>query len=171
LYDEPARARASLVTVEQTGREALAEMRRLLGVLRRDDDPHALAPQPGLDQLPELAESAGHRGLSCEQRIEGEPLALTPGVDLVAYRMIEAGLTDATARGSRHAIVTVSYHRDELAIEIRSDGAQPDLSAGGLPAISERVGLYGGWLDAVAATGPEPFALHCRLPLEAALVT
>jgi signal transduction histidine kinase len=170
LYDQPDRARASLVAVEQTGREALAEMRQLLGVLRHDDDPRALAPQPGLDQLPELAESAIQRQLACELRIEGEPLALTPGVDLVAYRVIEAGLTDATVRGARHATVTVSYRRGELGIEIGSDGTQQDLSTGGLPAISERVGLYGGRVDAVRALGPEPFALRCRLPLEAAIL-
>ena len=68
LGSEPDRARESILTVEQVGRDALAEMRRLLGLLRKDDDPGALSPQPGLEQLPELARALGDAGLACELR-------------------------------------------------------------------------------------------------------
>jgi signal transduction histidine kinase len=73
LGTEPDRARESILNVEQIGREALAEMRRLLGLLRKDDDPHALTPQPGLDQLPELASTLGDAGsrVSCASRASG----------------------------------------------------------------------------------------------------
>jgi len=92
LRSDPDRARDSMRNVEQTGREALADLRRLLGMLRKDEDPRALAPQPGLKQLRELIGSMRDIDVQCELRIEGMPIDLTPGVDLVGYRVIEAAL-------------------------------------------------------------------------------
>ena len=108
LRTEPERARDSILSVEQTGREALADLRRLLGMLRRDDDPRALAPQPGLDQLPALVESHPRTPVSPASCVtEGEPVALTPGIDLVGYRVIEAALAEAP----RHAQRATRPHR------------------------------------------------------------
>ncbi len=164
LRREPDRARDSMLVVEQIGREALAEMRRLLGLLRKDDDPRALAPQPGLDQLPELAESIRGRGLECELHCEGKPIDLTPGIDLVGYRAIEAVLRDAAASGCVHASAIVRYAPHELELEIHGEKSLPTLPDA-IRAVSERIGLYGGKLELLHASDGE-FTARCRLPLE-----
>ena len=98
LRSDPGRARDSILNVEETGRQALSDLRRLLGMLRKDDDPRALSPQPGLGQLAALIDSLGDAGLACERQTVGEPIDLTPGIDLVAYRVIEAALRAAADR-------------------------------------------------------------------------
>lgn len=165
LRSDPTRARDSIAIVEQTGREALADMRRLLGMLRKDEDQRALAPQPGLDQLATLLRSIRDSGLSCELRTEGEPIDLTPGLDLVGYRVIEAALLSAAHHRSSHAVVTVRYHPERLDLEINGDGSMPDLDQE-LRGMSERVALYDGSLRAVPRDGDD-FALQARLPLQA----
>jgi signal transduction histidine kinase len=169
LRSDPERARDSILTVEQTGREALADMRRLLGMLRKDGDPRALAPQPGLDQLTTLVDSIREGGLACELRSEGGPIDLSPGIDLVGYRVIEEALACATRHRCRGAVVSVRYRPDRLEFEIRGEGSIPDL-AEDLRGMSERVLLYDGSLETVAAGG-DAFALQARLPLEAAVAT
>ncbi len=164
LRTEPGRARESLLTVEQTGREALEEMRRLLGVLRRDDDPRALAPQPGLDQLPELAELMGGRGLACEIDHDGIP-ALTPGVDLVAYRVIEAALAGAADHGGRSARVAIGARGRVLTLEVLVDHAG-EAGATKVRSVAERVALYGGGL-LVDDAGSGGLHVRCELPLNA----
>jgi signal transduction histidine kinase len=168
LIAQPDRARESILTVEHTGREALAEMRRLLGVLRRDDDPRALTPQPGLDQLAELGEFYRARGLACEIRMD-ETAALTPGVDLVAYRVIEASLADATDQGCAHAVVTIRSRSGVLEVEVRADGSSSGV-AERLRSVGERVALYDGRLEIEDGAADE-LLVRCRLPLGAALVT
>jgi signal transduction histidine kinase len=165
LRSDPERARDSILTVEQTGREALADMRRLLGMLRKDDDPQALAPQPGLDQLRTLIDSVHGDGMPCELHVEGDPIDLTPGVDLVGYRVIEATLHRAVDHHGGGAVVTVRYRSDALEIEIRGRGAMPGLEQE-LRGMSERVSLYDGSLRELSAEDDE-FALQARLPLEA----
>jgi signal transduction histidine kinase len=167
LRTEPDRARESILNVEQIGRDALAEMRRLLGLLRKDDDPQALAPQPGLDQLPELASTLGDAGLACELRIEGEPIPLTPGIDLVSYRVLETALDSAAASGCRKANATVRYELRRLELEIRGEGSQPDVGDS-MRSVTERVELYGGELDVLAAER-DAFTVRCRLPFEGKL--
>jgi signal transduction histidine kinase len=169
LHSDPERARDSILTVEQTGREALADMRRLLGMLRKDDDPRALAPQPGLDQLTTLLDSVRDGGLDCELRTEGESIDLTPGIDLVGYRVIEEVVVCAAHHRCGSAVVSVRYQPDWLELEIRGDGAIPDLDAD-LRGMSERVALYDGSLETLPAGG-EGFALRARLPLGAAVAT
>jgi signal transduction histidine kinase len=164
VRSDPERARDSILTVEHTGRQTLAEMRRLLGLLRRDDDPRALSPQPGLEQLPELAEALLARGLECSLRTAGEPIELTPGIDLVGYRTIEAALDSAFVCGCRRAEATVRYEGRWLELEVHGDA---ELSAGSLLAVSERVELYGGRVELVD-DGDGEFAVRCRLPLEGA---
>jgi signal transduction histidine kinase len=167
LHHDPDRARESMLNVEHTGREALAEMRRLLGLLRKDDDPTALTPQPGLDQLPELAAALQLDGLVCDLRTDGRPIDLTPGVDLVSYRVIETTLEQASASRCRHASATVRYQPSRLEIEVRGD-RELRYRDEGLTSISERVALYGGSFE-VREAGPAEFAVRCRLPLERSL--
>jgi signal transduction histidine kinase len=167
LRSDPDRARDSILNVEHTGREALADLRRLLGMLRKDDDPRALAPQPGLGQLPALVASVAGDGYACELRTLGDPIDLTPGVDLVAYRVIETALVRRARRHGGNIVVTVRYEPSELALEIRGDGPFGDLDEE-LQAIAERVGLYGGSLRTSRGDG-DTFSLQARLPLRAAV--
>jgi len=166
LQSEPDRAREAILNVEQTGREALAEMRRLLGLLRKDDDPQALSPQPGLEQLPELAGALRPRGLVCELRTDGDPIELTPGIDLVSYRVIETALERGATAGWEHANITVRYEPQRLELEVRGGTSLPE-GGEALRSVSERVRLYGGALD-VLDSQPGEFTVRCRLPLERA---
>ncbi len=165
LRSDPARARASILTVEQSGRETLGDLRRLLGILRSDDDPRALAPQPGLGQLDALAQRLGDAGLLCEVRTEGTPVPLTPGIDLVGYRVVEAALISAADNGSARANVIVRYAPRWLELEISGEGGAPDLEDE-LGGISERVALYDGTLQALGGSGEE-FEVRAQLPLAA----
>jgi signal transduction histidine kinase len=155
--------------VEQTGRSALAEMRRLLGAMRDEGDGVELEPQPGLDRLDALLEEVGRAGLPVSLHVDGEPAPLPRALDLSAYRIVQEGLTNALkhARASR-ADVTLSYSPAELRIEVRDDGAG---GAGGeagygLVGIGERVKIYGGEMSAGRANGGG-FVLSTRLPLGA----
>jgi signal transduction histidine kinase len=163
LRSDPDRARQSILAVEHAGREALADLRRLVGMLRKDDDPRALAPQPGLDQLLALVRSTHDSGLACELQTDGEPVDLTPGVDLVAYRVVEVALALAAVHGSRTACVTVRYQPRSLRLTIRADGAAPDLD-GMLRGLHERVALYDGELRTLTARG-DGYVVQARLPL------
>jgi signal transduction histidine kinase len=165
LRTDPERARESILSVEQIGREALGDLRRVLGMLRKDEDPVALAPQPGLGQLPALLDTIRTAGLECDLQLEGEPAELTPGVDLVGYRVIEAALRAVAASGCRHGAVTVRYRLGDLELEIRSGDSVRDLD-GALRDVSERVALYGGSLRVAPADG---CALRAHLPLAAAV--
>ena len=163
----PEQARTSLETIETTGREALTEMRRLLGVLRRDDDVAELAPQPSLSQVNLLADRARAAGLDVELRVEGEQRHLSAGVDLVAYRVVQEALGDALARaGARRARVTVRYGERNVRIEVFDDGAafRSGGDTGELLGMRERVGLYGG--DLAAGPAGHGHAVRVRLPLD-----
>jgi signal transduction histidine kinase len=160
--------RGALSSVEQAGRTALAEMRRLLGAMRADGEDMELAPQPGLESLDALLDEVGRAGLPVRLHVEGEQLALSRTVDLSAYRIVQEGLTNALRHAhASHADVTVHYEPDELEIEVRDDGAGSSTSDGlghGLVGIRERVKIYGGAMTA----GPGPgggFVLRARLPL------
>ena len=163
----PEQARTSLLTIENTGREALTEMRRLLGVLRRDDEAAELAPQPSLAQVRLLVGRARAAGLSVELAIDGEARELPGGVDLAAYRVVQEALTGALARaGARSARVRIRYGERDVRIEIADDGAGPSRSGDSaeLLGMRERVALYGGDLEA----GPEEsggYRVRARLPL------
>jgi signal transduction histidine kinase len=154
--------------VEQAGRAALTEMRRLLGAMRHDGQDLALTPQPGLDSLDSLLAEVGHAGLSVRLHVDGDPLPVPRAIDLSAYRIIQEGLTNALkhARAS-HADVTVRYGSNELQIEVRDDGRGTATSDGlghGLVGIRERVNIYGGEMTTGTATGGG-FVLSTRLPL------
>ncbi len=160
--------REALQVVERAGRTALAEMRRLLGAMRRDGDGVQLGPEPGLDDLGPLLEEVGRAGLPVQLRVEGEGHDLSRAVDLSAYRIVQEGLTNALKHAhATHAEVTVRYRPLELELEVRDDGRGPAAGDGfghGLIGIRERVTIYGGEMSA----GPENgggFVLAARLPL------
>ncbi len=168
LPDARAEDRDALRGVEQAGRAALTEMRRLLAVMRRDGDGMELAPQPGLDGLGSLVSEVGRAGLPVELHVEGTPFPLPQGIDLSAYRIVQEGLTNALkhARAS-HAAVTVRYAPDEVRIEVSDDGTgvlTPDDTGHGLIGIRERVKLYGGEM-AVGTPRTGGFTLSTRLPV------
>jgi signal transduction histidine kinase len=159
----------ALRRVEQAGRTALAEMRRLLGAMRRDGDGLELAPQPGLDGLDSLLENVGRAGLPVRLHVDGNRSPVPRAIDLSAYRIIQEGLTNSLkhARAS-HADVTVRYRPNELEVEVIDDGAGAAPSDGlghGLVGIHERVKIYGGEMN--AGTAPAGgFILSARLPLD-----
>jgi signal transduction histidine kinase len=165
LRSDPDRARESILNVEQTGRDALADLRRLLGMLRKDDDPRALAPQPGLDQLSALVDSIRATGLICDLRTEGKRVDLTPGIDLVAYRVIEEALVCLTRHRAGRTAVCVDYRTHEIEVEIRGRGSIPDLDEE-LSQVARRVTLYDGSL-AVAPVAVGEYAVRATLPLGA----
>jgi signal transduction histidine kinase len=170
LKPEQEREREALEIVEQTGREALAEMRRLVGVLRRPEEAPALAPQPSLQHLDRLVEQAGEAGLPVEVQIEGDAKELPAGVDLTAYRLVQEALTNSIKHaGASRAEVVVRYGGDAVELLIRDDGrgisdGKAESGGHGLVGMRERVAVYGGELQA----GPRPnggYELRARLPL------
>ena len=170
MPSDPERAEASLRRVERAGRDALAEMRRLLGVLDGDRDPRALAPQPGLADIQDLLSRARASGLATELRVDGEPAAVSPALDLCAYRIVQEALTNAIKHAApARAEVNVSWGRHALELEISDDGggegAVNGASGGhGIAGMRERVALHGGSLHsgAVASGG---FSVRASLPL------
>jgi signal transduction histidine kinase len=168
LKHDPARAARPLAAVEATGRQALLEMGRLVGLLREDDLP-GLEPQPGLEHLEALANQMTEAGLPVDLRIDGSPRALSPGVELSVYRIAQEALTNALKHaGPARARVTLSFDGDALVVEVLDDGvgaAEPLRASGhGLIGMRERVDLFGGTLEA----GPHSqggFAVRAYMPL------
>jgi signal transduction histidine kinase len=159
---EPIRA------VQETGRGALVEISRLLGLLREDGAELGLAPQPRVGDLPELAAQTVAAGLPVDMRIEGTPRPLPLGVDLSVYRIAQEALTNALkhSTGAR-ANVVLRYREDAVELAIENDGAASSNGHGGghgLIGMRERVAVFGGTLEA----GPRPdggFRVVARLPL------
>ena len=162
--------RAALETVEAAGREALAEMRRMVGVLRSGDSPPDLAPPPTLDQLDRLVDNFRRAGLDVALETDGPPVPLPPGLDLTAYRLVQEALTNTLRHaGARRALVHVGYADERLVICVRDDGAGPNGSppGTGLLGMRERVAVYGGTLTTGGAEGGG-FELRAELPVVAA---
>ena len=171
LPDALGEDRDALIGVEQAGRTALAEMRRLLGAMRRDGDDLELAPQPGLDGLDALLEEVGRAGLPVRLHVDGEPFPLPRAIDLSAYRIVQEGLTNALKHArAEHADVTVRYGPDERAARgaRRRHGRRrrADGLGHGLVGIRERVKIYGGEMTAGTAHRRAASSLSARLPLE-----
>jgi signal transduction histidine kinase len=161
-------ARKALRGVEQAGRGALSEMRHLLDAMREDGEDLELGPQPGLDRLDSLLQDVDRAGLPVRLQVEGDPVRLSGGIDISAYRIVQEGLTNALkhARASR-AEVALQYAGDELRIEVRDNGHGAMMSGSrghGLVGIRERVKLYGGDMT-TGTTNGGGFTLTARLPL------
>jgi signal transduction histidine kinase len=175
LTPEQAAERKALESVESVGREALAEMRRMVGALRdADHDPdHSLEPMPGLDRVDRLADEFRAAGLPVALSVTGAPRDLGPGLDLTAYRLVQEGLTNSLrhARNPQRVEVAIDYGVDRLELAMRDDGQHPPGSTppaeagNGLLGMQERVAVYGGSL--IARTRPESgFELVATLPIE-----
>ena len=175
VFDEdPDRARESLASVASTGRAALAELRRLLGVIRAEDGPGgapSYTPQPGIEYVSELVRQVSEAGLPVELSVIGEPRGLPEGIGLCAYRIVQEALTNALrhahASGAR---VNLRYGADALELQVLDDGAitapvNGETGGHGLIGMRERVALYGGELTASPRAG-QGYEVRARLPLE-----
>lgn len=170
LTVSPEQARGALLAVEASGREAMTELRNLLGLLSSDGEDVDLAPQPGVEQLEALIRRVGDAGLPVELRVEGHPRPLPLGVDLATYRIVQEALTNALKySGLAQTEVVLDYRDTELKVEILDDGpgerSRADRELGrGLAGMRERAALYGGTLEA----GPRlerGYAVRAWLPL------
>ena len=188
LDSQPEEARKALAAVEATSRQALVEMRRLLGVLRQEAEPRgSLAPAPGLAEVEALATEVARAGVRVEVRIEGTPTELPAGLDLSAYRIVQEALTNVLKHARpAAAVVRVAYEPGQVVVEVTDDGkgleppsaaADPlrpatspvgsdrQIRGSGIPGMRERAALYGGTLEA----GPLPgggYRVAATLPLE-----
>ncbi|MFI9588797.1 sensor histidine kinase [Nonomuraea sp. NPDC052265] len=167
LDSDPEQARLAVRNISKTGRAALAEMRRMVGVLREsEDDDTEYTPQPGLGQLEELVRGAG---VPASLRIGGVPGELPEGQQLAVYRIVQEALTNALKHGGPHvhARVEIDYGGPELVVRVTDDGrgaAAPRSPDGhGLIGMRERVGMYGGAVSAGPLTGGG-FEVLARLP-------
>jgi signal transduction histidine kinase len=168
LREDQEREREALLTVEQTGRDALAEMRRMVGVMKSTEAQEiSLTPQPGLRHLKSLITQVENAGLPVTLKVEGEETELSPGIDLSAYRVVQDALAGALEHtNGSGARVVIRYGASTLELEITDAGAvaksMPDLSG-----LRERVTLYGGTLDAQPREGGG-LVLRATLPVGAA---
>ena len=168
LKVDPARALEPVRAVQETGRQALVEMKRLVGMLREHDEEVGLAPQPGVAELERLVARMRDAGLPVELRIEGTPRPLPIGVDLSAYRVVQEALTNALKHaGASAALVTLHYGERDLTVEVTDEGPRRAEQPGGhgLIGMRERVGIFGGTFEA----GPREsggFAVRALLPFE-----
>ncbi len=167
---KPDAARESLASIETTGRQALTDMERMLGILRESDvTDGSLGPQPGLADVDALAKRVAGAGLPVDVTVEGTPVALPASIDLSAYRIIQEALTNALKHaGPARASVRIRFAADGVEVEITDDGSGPAAGAPGqrgrgLIGMQERVALFGGDLDAGPRAGGG-FRVRARLP-------
>jgi signal transduction histidine kinase len=175
LHADPDAAAEAMGQVEATGRQALAELRRLVGVLRTGGEPgEGLAPQPGLDDLDALVDEARRAGLPVERRVEGAPRPVPAAVGLSAYRIVQEALTNTRKHaGPATAEVVVDYGADDIVIRVTDDGrgaaahldATPASGGHGIVGMRERVAVFGGDLR-VGPRGTGGWAVEARLPVE-----
>lgn len=180
LDASPEQAKQALETISGTGRQALAEMRRLLGVLRTDEGGEGgeYVPQPDVEQIGDLVEQVRSAGLPVDFRIEGSPRPLPSGVELTAYRIVQEALTNTRKHGGPDAAASVrlTYFDDGLGLLVEDDGrgAQHELyeeggadgMGHGMIGMRERVGMVGGTLDAGPRAGGG-FRISVLLPIRA----
>jgi signal transduction histidine kinase len=165
---DPARARAAMERVADTGRESLVELRRALGMLRgvgRADG----APQPGLDRVDDLIRTLGDTGLRIDRRVTGTPRPLSPGVDLALYRVVQEALTNTLRHAdARHAVVEIEHAADAVRVRGTDDGRnahEPTSTGGGLLGIRERIGMLGGHVE-LGPVGTGGFRVAVSVPTE-----
>ncbi len=177
LERDPVRSADAMAAVETTGRAAMHEMRRLVGVLRADGEhaPNGLVPQPGVDDLADLVAQVRNAGLGVTVSVEGVQRSLPSGVGLAVYRIVQEGLTNTLKHAGRtHAHVTLTYADDHVAVTVLDRGCtgapghfpKPEQRTGhGVPGMRERVALYGGDL-AVGAVPGGGFRVAARIPVQ-----
>ncbi|MBT2207591.1 MULTISPECIES: sensor histidine kinase [Actinomadura] len=167
------RARQALETISSTGRLALGEMRRLLGVLREDDDAGEYAPQPGVAQLDDLVEQLRASGLSVTMGVDGSPAAMSEGRQLTVFRIVQEALTNTLKHGGLRvsAHVRLCYAGDTVEIRVVDDGrgaaAVNDGRGHGLVGMRERAAVYGGSVRAAPRPGGG-FEVVARIPVREA---
>jgi signal transduction histidine kinase len=163
--------RNALEQIALTGRQTVDEMRTLLGVLRDEDGPAALKPQPELADLEQLVAGVRDAGLPVTLRVEGDPCRLPQAVNLSAFRIVQEALTNALKHaGPAQAEVIVRYEGGAVALEIRDSGsgeANGDGTGHGLVGMRERVAMFGGEFRA-GRLESGGFGVQARLPLGAA---
>jgi signal transduction histidine kinase len=163
--DRPDEARAALRSIDATGREALAELRRLLGGIRPDET--ELEPQPSLARLEDLVEGVRGAGVRVVVGVSGKPRRLPPGIDLSAYRIVQEALTNVLRHsGASEVRVGVTYEPDAVVLTIADNGhatqnGEPQ-PGNGLLGMRERATLAGGTFEARARAGG--FVVRARLP-------
>ncbi len=177
LHRDPESVQDALSAIEQMGRTALGEMRRLVGVLRTEAEPvrSELSPQPGVHDLSHLVDQLRETGLQVQLWIEGESRLLSPGVDLAAFRLVQEALTNTLkhAGPQARAWVRIQYADRQLKVEVEDDGRglvaglgrSDDANGHGLMGMRERVALYGGDLRIGPRSGGG-FEVRARFPLE-----
>jgi signal transduction histidine kinase len=173
LVDEdPTQVRTSLAAIRRTGSDALAEMRRMVVVLRDADGTEGLSPQPGLAALATLVESTNQGDLAVSLEVQGRELVLPAGLDLAVFRIVQEALTNARRHaGATRVDVTLRYLEDMVVAEVRDDGVgcaaltSAGASGGhGLVGMRERASLYGGRVEVGAADG-SGFTVRAVLPV------
>ncbi len=175
LERDPDKAREALRSIQSTARESVGELRRLLGILRAEEEPVGLIPQPGLAALAALVADSSRAGLPVGFTVEGDPRPLPAGVELSAYRVIQEALTNARKHApGTSAQVVLRYGTDEIDLSVTNaagmpvngvESAPPAGSGHGIVGMRERVAIYGGSLEA----RPEPdggFLVRARLPVD-----
>jgi signal transduction histidine kinase len=175
LVDQsPERARQALVNIQDAGREALADMRRMLGVLREDGRPVELSPQPSMRDVHQIVQRCNESGVPTELHIDGEPPSRAVGPEMTGYRIVQEALTNVIKHAGRpaRAVVRITYRDGLMRVEVIDDGQGASTAAierttgHGLIGMKERVELYRGTLHA----GPRPgggFRVAATIPLEA----
>jgi len=169
----PTRAREAVAAIEATANQAMAEMRRALGILRDTERSGvALAPLPGLGQLPALLDQLRRAGLPADLRVEGTPRPLAASIDLSLYRIVQEALTNTLKHAAAaHAEVVVCYGTYDITVEVTDDGRGASPSAARSPGagtigMRERVALFDGELK-VGARPQGGYAVRVRLPTSA----
>jgi signal transduction histidine kinase len=174
IDSNPAEAKRALAAIETTTRSALTEMRRLLGVLRREEDSGAaLAPAPGLQDVPTLVRHVADGGLTADLRITGSPARIPPAVDLSAYRIVQEALTNAIKHGGSRADVLLAYTDEEVRVEVineaasdRNRGQHLPIPGHGIIGMQERAAAFGGEFSASPRPGGG-FRVWALLPFTA----
>ncbi len=165
----PSEAAEAFDAIEITARQALSEMRLMLGLLQPEARPGVLSPSPSLHHLPDLVRQIDEAGLPVELVIEGDPVPLPPGIDMSAYRIVQEALTNSLKHaGQTSARVVVCHERDAVRLEIADRGRGPNgrpVQGSGLIGMRERVALFGGDIYAGAGTDGG-FTVRVRLPVE-----
>jgi signal transduction histidine kinase len=172
LHADSAAAERALRKIQETGREALGELRSLVGILRDPNRDAERAPQPGLSSLDRLITQVDEAGIPIELRVVGKPRDLPPGVDLSAYRIVQEALTNILKHAGRaSASVVLDYRNEALIVEVADTGRGSGSANGhehglghGLAGMRERAALLGGELDARALDGGG-FVVRAELPV------